>query len=174
MLIVVEGVDGAGKTTLIDRIARECKRPFWRLQGVNPHLPEAPLESLIEWVLEKSPRIDLVCDRFSLISEAIYGMVLRNHNRLSDFLDGETCEKLIKKFVTRIIYCRPNDPTVLFKSSQTHPQLDGVDSNLTKLLELYDHIMASLEKDLGMDVRWYDFTDPPPHDLNKFIFGDLQ
>lgn len=170
MLIVVEGVDGAGKTTLINRLVEEYKQPFWRLQGINPHLPDAPLTRVLDWVSRLSPYVTVVCDRLPIISEPIYGTVLRGENRLAkEYTPGQVIS-FLHHYVDRVIYCRPRSFDTLLRSSSVNDQLDGVHSNLTRLVEEYDHLMEEIMVNYATDVRTYDFTNPPA-DVTNFVFG---
>src|SRR5215211_3588455 len=76
-LIIVEGPDGSGKTTLIEKLASEFNFP------VMPRVVNKDTEAmvdLVKWTEEDltkgfGPRI---YDRHRLISEPIYGSVVRH------------------------------------------------------------------------------------------------
>ncbi len=168
MLIVVEGVDGAGKTTLIDSLASHSKRPFWRIQGLNPYRDSAPLESFLRWLKTIPPHVDIVCDRIPLISEPIYGTILRSFDRM-EYLGAKEIDEFFQLPHLRIIYCRPSRYK-LIDSVQKNPQLAGVVEHLDALLNQYDLRMACLTRTYGIHIRTHDFT-VPVKSFDDFFFG---
>lgn len=107
-MIVVEGPDGAGKTTLIETISRDLDIP------VAPRVVSKDAEAMVDlklWV-EENVRQGFqrrIYDRHRLISEPIYGPALREkpepgfddpdwfHLHLQHFYDNEPM----------VIYCLP-------------------------------------------------------------------
>lgn len=159
-MIIVEGPDGAGKTTLINSIRQEY--PDLELA---PRVVSKDAESMVDlqqWV-EENLRQGFqykLFDRHRLISEFIYGPILRKHSA-PGFTDmGWVSESLYKfyKIEPLIIYCLPPLEVIKFN-------LKGDDSNSV----VWDHIegmytaylhRASLDFVLGANVIEYNYTDP--------------
>lgn len=113
-MIIVEGPDGAGKSTLIKRMADALDLP------IAPRVVSKTAEALVDlkvWVEENLNQgfQPMIYDRHRLISEPIYGPILRKEQErgFSDFnwlqrqLDG-----LYYHVQPFIIYCLPPLTTV--------------------------------------------------------------
>lgn len=112
-MIVVEGPDGAGKTTLISRLALELNLP------IAPRVVSKDAEAMVDlqkWVDENleegfQPRI---FDRHRLISETIYGPILR-YDQEPGFNEMAWLAPRMRRFYELepiIIYCLPPFQTI--------------------------------------------------------------
>lgn len=110
-MIIVEGPDGAGKSTLIKQILNE----FPQL-SVAPRVVSKETEALVDlrvWVdnhfLEDTKNV--IFDRHRLISEPIYGPILRRQNQEPGFTDRDWMyDSLVKLYIHTkplVIYCLP-------------------------------------------------------------------
>lgn len=82
-IVVIEGPDGAGKTTLAGLIARELR---YEVRHEGPPPPDRPplqhyLERLYDAALSLAVCRGIVLDRFAL-GERVYGPILRGDDRL--------------------------------------------------------------------------------------------
>lgn len=108
-MIVVEGPDGAGKTTLINTLASELKLP------IAPRVVSKDAEAmtdLMQWVDENlhAGWQPTIFDRHRLISEPIYGPILREDFE-PGFSDPQWFEPRLRAFYGLnpvIIYCLPD------------------------------------------------------------------
>lgn len=112
-MLIVEGPDGAGKTTLIEALQKEYDLP------VAPRVVSKDAEAMVDlrhWVdqnLDKGFQ-RTIFDRHRLISEPIYGPVLRKKQE-DGFDDLEWLAPRMKEFYSLkpvIIYCLPDLETV--------------------------------------------------------------
>lgn len=111
-----------------------------------------------------------VLDRHPLISEPIYGPILRKHN-LIDLIekdDGRIVARL-KRTVNLIIYCRPPTELILH-NLHNREQLKGIEENILKLIEAYDYRMHILRQE-GISVVNYDYQVPT--DFHSLLNGGL-
>lgn len=107
-MIVVEGPDGSGKTTLIKELSKSLKLP------VAPRVVSKDAEAmvdLVEWVKTNvgGGFKPLIFDRHRLISEFIYGPILRD-DQSPGFISTNWVAEMLFKFYTCnpiIIYCLP-------------------------------------------------------------------
>lgn len=178
MIVVVEGPDGAGKSTLIDNLRVQSKRHFVALRRSGPPDHPAEITSVINWInTMRDGLVPLICDRHPLISEPIYGMTLRGSNILSNVYSVEDLKSMFK-YIDRVIYCRPPDRTILSKMHE-NAQLKGVTEHIEKIIDLYDKTMMLLEE-WGVRVIAYDWTGADltrkftgrTCDLHNLFFGD--
>ena len=177
-LIVVEGPDSSGKSTLIENLRHSTDRYFWLLK---PSGPPGSLESLGKAIylatllasgLEKGSFPPLVMDRHPLISDPIYSISLGRKNLASGSWERSEAQELLKHQVERIIYCRPHIATIIgtFKGRQ----LSGVFENLPVIIEGYDRMMLELAEEYGIPVIRYDWTMPSINrTYDDLFFGDL-
>lgn len=113
-MIVVEGPDGAGKTTLIENITRRFEGIY-----VHPRVVSSDTQAMVDlkrWVEEDNQRTAWtpgvyteMYDRHRLISEFIYGPILR-YVQEPGFDDYEWVDRQLYQFYSKqplIIYCLP-------------------------------------------------------------------
>jgi energy-coupling factor transporter ATP-binding protein EcfA2 len=144
--VVVEGVDGSGKDTLIRTLAKIAPPPYPEFPHFSIH-PRActstggPVSNLADWVDEDMKYIEnmtpSIYNRHPLISEPIYGPLIRGYlpsgfnNR--KWVDSRT-EKLASHCL--VIFCDPGLDLVR-ERIKMDPQMPKVVDNLDKLYELY-------------------------------------
>lgn len=168
--MIVEGPDGSGKSTLIRNLRATSKNYFWIASSSGRPRTVPEIEQALHWLGQALYlKIPIVCDRFPLISESIYGPILRHSSLLSHIppADHERYEELLKH-VDRIIYCRPTILTMR-NNLKSEPQLAGVEKNLEHIVGAYDSLMRSLEE--SSFVFRYDYTKPQDLTLDGLFFG---
>src|SRR5690606_1150211 len=172
MIIIVEGMDGTGKTTLVQQLAYRLKvepRKFvgslgpsddYRLVLVKRTKSEI---SELESSLSKGETVKRLYDRFPLISEAVYGTVLRGHNCFGGLYYPLRRRLLALKAV--IIYCRPGTD-VIQANVQKAPQMSGVLEHFGELLYAYDKLFGELtESPVNSYITIYNYTQDDVQDL---------
>ena len=141
-MIVVEGPDGAGKSTLIKS-----------LMLANPCLKQAPRacsslggplvgDDLIEWIREYGILYGYIYDRHPCISGPVYSAVYADtpEERTWTWLQGAFYE--IRENAS-VIYCRPPRREI-GRAVTESAQMAGVDRNIHRIIDTYDAIMASM------------------------------
>jgi len=173
-IIVVEGVDGSGKTTLIDQLRQASLGHFVTLSRSGPPKKWDEIRSVLHWMERGSDMpTTVIADRHPLISEPIYGRILRGRS----FLDGPHWSDSASKHhfldcIDRVIYCCPPDE-VIHRYVGHHPQLKGVIPNLDKLIAAYHDQMNKL-MEWGVSVIWYN-REPPAQQwpIEELFYGDI-
>lgn len=158
-IIIVEGVDGSGKTTLIKNLREQTKTYFWVASSSRRPQTVIQLRDAVHWLGQSSYlKLPVVCDRYPVISEEVYGPILRDGSLLNQLGQRELGDvtEFLSFAVDRIIYCRP--PFEAIKENlDKNKQMDGVLDKLPKLLKRYDDLMDSLRDD-NIFVYHYDYT----------------
>lgn len=159
-LIIVEGPDGAGKSTLIQGLGRE-----WRATHFGPYPGEAKifhhyLNALAKVAKARQPQ---VFDR-SWFSEHVYGQVLRKHDRLG-YVRSRMLERVALGLNGVIILCLPAWEVVLKNFERTRAtQLPQRLTDLGKIHAWYRWQLktrvANPYAGLGVVVHDYTADDP--------------
>ena len=154
MLIILEGADGSGKTSLANRIRKDVDEYILFLRSNGPPHHVGQLADVIGWLGEIPRKIPVVQDRNPVISEYVYGPIIRGK-----CMHGLTLEQIIRYLrQAMVVYCRPSY-SALAAGMRQDVQMEGVALNHQEIVRAYDKLMGELEE-LGVDIRRYDFTGP--------------
>ena len=171
-MILVEGPDNSGKSTLIDQLTKR----FDLFKGDRPHGPPKNEQELYYRIKDFENFYNskmFIMDRNPIIGESIYGPILRNHNMLEDIGSQDVLEmeaNLFSKISTGtifLIYCRPPLENLLdlsthqVKPYDTKEHLESLSKNKSKIVEAYDKFMS--------DWATYTYNYKDPGDLNNLI-----
>lgn len=132
MLIIVEGMDNTGKTTLANRLADDLKLVLVS----NKKRPESfqDIKEYCTKICELAENRHVITDRWAPISEKIYGPICRDSHIYKD----ENEEEFETQVHTFIIYCRPTIKTI--KEFGNRSQMEGVIEKADELIKAYDNI----------------------------------
>lgn len=148
-MIIVEGPDGAGKSTLVNSLADRLRYIVHRNSG-----PPKDVEALHERINKyRSLPHWTICDRHAGLSELIYGPIIRGTRiafNPSAILPGKV-----------LIYCRPPLETLMashvIKESDPPDHAQKVTERIKAIVEAYDAAMPAWS--LLVDKFYtYDFT----------------
>lgn len=153
-MIVVEGMDNSGKTTLVSRLRFAIGARVVKSCG-----PKDKDEDLFDWTRKQLERPNTrplyIYDRFSVISDPVYSPVIRGKNPFFDHREGEL---LIEEFIKQeplIIYCNPGLERIT--NFGEREQMEGVISNVENLLKEYDEVIRYLRVK-GSHIKKYDYA----------------
>jgi len=156
-MIVVEGMDGSGKSGLVKRLSGELKVPIHARACKST---DGPVDKLYEWVVEDVTSLRWqpfsVYDRHPLISEYIYGPITRQ--TVSPQFYTEHAAKMSELFANSvlIVYCDPG-PDEVFKNVLEGKHMDGVTEHASRLYYAYRTFMHYWPG--NRPVVW-DYTQP--------------
>lgn len=165
-MIVVEGPDGSGKTTLIREIQSEF--PVTLAPRVVSKDAEAMVD-LVKWVEDDNAKLSqgVVYDRHRLISETIYGPVLRDSPQpgFDDIVWLEIQMRLFYGKKPTLIYCIPPWPVVAENAASL-----PASCTRSQAQDIYNLYVARAAVDVGCRrAVIYDYTLTPVRVLMSYI-----
>ena len=151
MLIIVEGMDNSGKTTLVQRLSEDIK--LLVMNNKRKPRDEAEMRDYLRLVNHVQWHFPTILDRLCTISEPIYGCLRKSGPVITPArADWHLLE--LKAMNPLIIYCRPPEATIFNWGDR--PQMEGVIENGQALLKAYDESMDRMAPQFKI-VKW-DFT----------------
>lgn len=175
MILIVEGMDNSGKSSLIERLklARFGSVVRKLTQGTPPTtaMTYEYCDELVDTAEDFALGIDttpIIFDRHSLVSEMVYGPTLRGGSVISD-AQWKAYWSWVPPGVVTTIYCRPPDGRVLDFGDRF--QADGVRERASALLDAYDRFFAFDYQAVASKAALihYDWTRDPEatHIINR-------
>lgn len=164
MLFIVEGPDGAGKSTLIENLRNNSATPWFILARTSgPPKNHYQIRQFMDMVTQAAQECTVICDRCPAISEAVYGPL---YNRT--VLPVWDTQAMVAN--ANVIYCRPPS-RVIREKVLMEPQMEGVIDKVDDLIEGYDRLMLAIRPNV-QSIMAYDFTVDRLAHVRKFIFGE--
>lgn len=154
-MLIVEGPDGAGKTTLIQRLSDELGWP------VSEKVVDSQTNAMVDleaWVDENLRRgfQRTIFDRHRLISEPIYGPILRGRPRgaFSDLVWLQKRQWLLRAVNPILVWCLP--PFEVVRNNIVEdPDNERVAPHIEEIYWLYFHAATQWRANRSV---FYDYT----------------
>jgi len=170
--IIVEGMDGSGKTTFIEKLMLA----FPQLElTINTKQDKQTFDIWWPMILEREQNGFIpIHDRF-FYSELVYGPILRGKINAPSILVSNVLWFL--RAGSFLIYARPHSD-VLRETIKINEQMEGVTDNFAKLLELYDELMMAEKNWYTNRFLQYDFNTEGSFEetvpqIRRYINGEL-
>jgi hypothetical protein len=169
-LIIVEGVDGSGKTTLVQNFRQTASRHCLIISRSGPPRGKTDLIDSLYGITNLGRReTPIIIDRHPLISEPIYGPIIRGSSYVDPPFNRENALEYVASTADRVIYCRTDLETAQ-RASRRERQMEGVHDQYWALYQAYDKYMEDLAR-LGVKIVPYDWTFDQSKDLNHLFLG---
>jgi GTPase SAR1 family protein len=157
-MIIVEGPDGSGKSTLVKKL-KEWNNLVEIDRGDRDKLGTDPKQTDILWFNlamatwgGNAPRI---ADRL-YVSELVYGPLWRDENVFEK--QDHTIEYIIRGLQIPVIFCLPEYDVVRDNVNNSEHQLDRVSETLRDVYLSYEYQYHRLRRQ-GVHAVHYDYTD---------------
>lgn len=164
-IICVEGCDGAGKTTLIERARENQRERYFIILRYSRYPPN--VKTALQWLhwVKAQRDLDMILDRSHFISDRVYGPILRDIDLFKDFPIEFGLQD-----VSVIVYARP-PAEVIRENIERTKQMSGVRENLDALINGYDKLMDSL-RGRGKRILQYDYTTDDPSSFWRHAWAE--
>jgi len=161
MIVVVEGPDNAGKTTLAMFLAKQLRAAYVKVERPKAGVDLMRFQRILDVAEPYSGFV--VADRHVAISEPIYGTIIRGGHQLPS-ADINWCLNQIDV----IIYCRPAVDKIA-SSISDRPQMEGVVENTRAIVRAYDEYMLEVHLDQRHLLRRYDYENDKSEHLVQWL-----
>lgn len=156
-MIIVEGLDNSGKTTLINKLLEWFPELKLQPKSVGADGTGKDLMGYMVQFLAQPPADtkNLLFDRFPLFSEAVYGPILRGGMAIMSDLYQQATQQL-RYHEPLIIHCQ----IPLHKVEETftaRQQMKGVKEHLLEINKAYQELMFKARL-MDFKVQYYDWT----------------
>jgi DNA polymerase III delta prime subunit len=163
-IVILEGPDGAGKTTLAHELATELKADIHH---------EGPPErsDLLQYyahLVDEAFRLgkDLIFDRLHL-GELVYGPILRSQDQLGGKVGLLLFSRLIRSYDVKVVYCLPPYNVCIDAWAEKH---DIVVRDHRIFTRVYDKYATLISTNVLMDSVTWDYTQPSTYEnILRFI-----
>lgn len=162
-LVIVEGPDGSGKSTLIHKLVDEGM-----IQIVSPSRESETIffDYLDLQIFARTEEFTAVIDR-SIFTEMIYRYLDKKEPSTFDMLQMLT---MFEKYNVKIVYCTNKD--CFIKSIERGEDNITTLEQSKKVQELYSYLMYLLENFTDIDVIEYDYEKDTVYDILKKIYEE--
>lgn len=167
MIVIVEGMDNTGKSTLVEQLIKSDKLRGFRVdRSPGPSSSKDIINRVENCLLSEFDNI--IYDRFPLISEEIYGPVLRGYS-LWEHSHWERYFTQLLQLRPLFIYCQPGRDVILETITQ-RDQMEGVVEKACVLIDAYDRLFSYLKNFYSLDLIIHNYREDP---LAKGIFHKI-
>lgn len=100
-MIILEGPDNSGKSTLAEKLSKDFGLPVWHAGG--PGYSTSRLRDEMVQITKRQ-----ICDRVNFISGPVYERALKKHNdyeTIHDRADENTCQHYLKHLLSHDLVC---------------------------------------------------------------------
>jgi hypothetical protein len=152
-LIIIEGPDGAGKTTLCEHLSATYNLPIKEWNIPREELRDNPAPRYWEALQDAFSNTIYIHDRL-FFSSLVYGPVLDGKDQLTRE-DAATARRVIYALACPIVLCMP-PRDVVTENIKKNKQLEGVDTKIGDIYDAYQLLFG--DGGFAGYTLWYDYT----------------
>lgn len=138
MIIILEGPDGSGKTTLANQLSRQTGYPI--VHRVKPETEEEKQQMLDEYVKAIRTNKNIIFDR-CWYSEMAYGPVMRDKTYIS-YPGMYELERRLSRVGALLIYCTGSKTMLWDRCKQRGEEYITAWENFSAICDNFDTIMT--------------------------------
>ncbi len=161
-MVIIEGCDNSGKSTLLAKLADGLKLMI--VDNRKRPSGTSDISFFNTKMVELSKHFPLILDRHPVISEPVYGPICRGTSWPEPYYQERILGEL-RAIGVLIVYCRPKDSTIL--NFGEREQMEGVIKNGVKLIQAYDRQIKFVNQFL--EVIHYDYETHDYLSLQKLV-----
>lgn len=164
-MIVLEGMDGSGKTSLARRLSDDLQLPIHERASTSIG---GPVPNIWQWVMRDVLTIHTqqpaIYDRHPLISQVIYGPIIRQKLE-PEFTDPEA-RAIYRKWARNVfvVFCDPGDEAMSRSLSRDPNQMPGVLDMFPTLSLMYRVFFATYSG------NWHHWDYNHPYDYETLLY----
>jgi thymidylate kinase len=165
-MIIIEGCDNTGKTTLREQLLAAVPKLI-----VGPKLEKPPIDrteymEFLWTTFGKNPKEthDLIFDRF-FFSEVVYGPILRGKVAYTRS-EKTAIHNLLRYHRPLVIHCRQSVESIM-ETFEEREQLEGVKERISSIVMAYDTVFSDF--DLIKDLEFMRYNYKQPRELVRTI-----
>ena len=159
MIIILEGADNSGKSTLAKRLASDLNLEVCHPGGPPKNIAEA-LARCVEQdaIFDLCTEVNFIYDRVTCISDMIYRGKQQYHNVFVKFM-----EKIRLKPNVLVVYCRPSNERLtnfddhVMQDHEDEAVVQHAKDNVGRIIAEYDSLLYSMQLDKHFYFFVYNF-----------------
>lgn len=172
MLIIVEGPDGSGKSTLIEHIMKRSDRTLVSMLGGRTMTPEEMRRRTYSVLNAAVPSSRVICERFHPLSDDVYRTVFNDRPRAFSPHEIDSAYRRLHEVGAVIVHCRPKKEMPRGSKGDDDPDWDRKIGEAGALLrDHYDRTMNRLAFLYLIPVILYDFTEDSAEEVVSLCAG---
>lgn len=173
MIILVEGMDNTGKTTLSKRLMQDLHSASFNFEYFHNEKKNCRLEALETAMacLEVGRRKNIIMDRFIISGEYVYGRKLRGKS-LFTTIETEMYMRFLSTLSVAQIYCKPPINVVLSNLGERE-QMEGVVENAKELYNTYDSFFMNYWFPASSKVFLWNYASDDSERNYKALLGQI-
>ena len=171
MIIILEGADNSGKSTLAKRLSEDTGLPVIHPGGPPANIADAVVRCMEQdQLFNLSTELDFIFDRVTCISDRIYRGKPEYHNIFSLYQQAISLAKNVL-----VVYCNPSEDRLrnfddhVTQAHEDEAVVNHAKMHIDRILEEYSDVMHDLSNHRHIKIVEYDFESDTDSESYKVI-----
>jgi len=173
MIIILEGADNSGKSTLAKRLSEVTGLPVVHPGGPPANIAEAVVRCMEQdQLFNLSTELDFIFDRVTCISDRIYRGKPEYHNIFSLYQRAISRAKNVL-----VVYCNPSEGRLrnfddhVMQAHEDEAVVKHAKDNIDRIIAEYSDVMHDLSNHRHIDIIEYNFEEDDKDTVFQYIRG---